>query len=360
MSAFTDFFKRIANQIQESPRELPTAVPIPHDHCDLGSEQAAPFARDDHYFQVRVNELYLRTSRQWFKTIDPLVFVVSEFIYGNEMLTVPFVVGPALIEKEGKALEGGILLRDTRVAGLHPYRGGRLCLTVVLCETVRKDHARALLKVVESVAGALDYATMLAPYLKIGSVVLDGLEALLGSGDTVPLVALRKELDLDANDAVAPGYFALIDAQTVDPSTLWVRKGQLLRGGSLASAAPLTDADFVLYSLMRPEKDERSDLDLLPFFEQRQRVKSESSRASDEAYKSAKANMLSLYESLLLSPDLTRKQAIALAEEYAEEMKADHARAVRFSQLGGAEHGSEEKEASLVKARTRALAAVEI
>jgi hypothetical protein len=356
MPAFIDFFTRIAKQIRESPREQPTAIQIPPDHCDLPDAQITPFVSNDHYFQVRVNELYLRTSRQWFKEIDPLVFVVSEFIYKAEMRSMPFVVGPELVKQKGQEIPTGMLLCDTRVAGLHPYRGGRLTLTVALCETVQKNHARALLKVVESAAGALDYATMVAPYLKIGSVVLEGIEALFNSGDTVPLVALRKEFDLDANDAVAPGYFVLINAPKIDPKTLWVRKGQLLRGKSQETAEPFTEADFVLYSLVRPATGDRSDLSLLPFYEQWQRVKSEASKPSDDAYKSAKANMFSLYEALLLSPDLTRSQANKLADEYNAEMEADHKRALRFSPMGG----DKGEESDLEAARARALAAVEL
>jgi hypothetical protein len=47
---------------------------------------------------VRINQLFLAASRQWFVQYDPLVFVVSEFTYNTAVTTVPFVVGPSMME----------------------------------------------------------------------------------------------------------------------------------------------------------------------------------------------------------------------------------------------------------------------
>ncbi len=49
----------------------------------------------------------------------------------------------------------------------------------------------------------------------------------------------------------------------------------------------------------------------------------------------ARANIVSLYQTLLLSPDLTSAQADALAHGYATRMKEVHDRAVRLGRLGG-------------------------
>ena len=359
VNAFSNFFKDLVQRIEQSPRQQPTAVAIAHDHTDLSAEARAPFIPDNHYFQVRVNELYLKVSREWFGKIDPLVFVVSEFVYDKEMRTVPFVVGPALVKKEGVAVAEDTLLRDTRVAGLHPYRGGRICLTVVLCQTLIKNYATNLLKVIERTAGALDYGTMLNPYLKIASVVLDGVEALFDAGDTIPLAALRKEFDPAADDFLTPAYFVLIDAPNTDPQQLWVRKGELLYGSSPAAAKPFRSADFVLYSLVRPGDNRRTDLELLPFYPLWERAQTEASKPSEDHYKSAKANMLSLYETLLLSPDLTREHALKLADEYAVTLQELHRRAVRFSSLGESKARTAGED-TMDDARRRALAAIQL
>lgn len=357
MRSVGEIFRAIAQRIQQRSREQPSALAIPLDHTDLSEEAAQPFKRDEHYFQVRVNELYLRSSRKWFSEIDPLVFVVSEFTYDGQARTVPAIVGPALVEKHGQPAPGGTLVRNTRVAGLHPYRGGRVCLTVVLCETERHNHARALIKVIEGVTSTLDQATLLSPHLKVAGAVLDGIEAVLGVGKTEPLAALRTELDVDANDRVRPGYYALIDTPGIEASALWVKQGELWHGTSGATAKRLRDADYVLYSLIRPEQGLRSDLELLPFHPLWKRVQSEATKATEEHYKSARANMLSLYETLVLSPDLTQNQALALADEYAATMEELHQRAVRFA-LRDAGAAPDSESALLDDARRRALAAL--
>jgi hypothetical protein len=334
MSMFADLWKVITDRVVTSPRESPSALTIPAGHVEPATHLGVPFEPDEHYFQVRINEMYLTNKREWFSAIDPLVFVVSEFTYNNQELTVPYLVGPKLMEKWGKDVTPqGMIFRDTRVAGLHPYRGGRLTLSVVLCQTQVHNYARQFLRIVESAANALDFSTMLGTYVKVAGVVMDGFEALVGLGGTEPLAGLRREFDPDAGDAFSPSYFVLIDKPGVDPQTLWVNDRQLLSGPSMADAKPYRDADFVLYSVVRPPKDVRSDISTLPFHSLWERVEKEAAVPQQEFYKSAKANMLSLYEIIMLSPDLTKPQAAALADEYAEEMVQIQKKAQRFADL---------------------------
>jgi hypothetical protein len=354
---FVQLFQNIGNTIQHSARQMPTAVRIPNDHVDEGQRLSMPFQRDENYFQVRINEMFLGDQRQWLSTIDPVVFVVSEFTYAGKEQSVPFVVGPGLVEKFGQKTPRGMLFRNTRVAGLHPYRGGRLTLSVVLCQVVKENYARTFLQLIESASTALDFATMLTPYLKIGTVVADGVEALFGFEGTKPLIALRTEFDPDAGDTFTPGYYVLIDAPNVAPQSLWVREQQLLVGNSLQDATPYRDADYVLYSIVRPADNQRSDLDQLPFNELWQRVLKEAGGAKDENYASAKANMVSLYQTLVMSPDLTSSQADSLADEYAARMQQVHKRAISFGNLGPEEGKALETEAdhALEDARARSL-----
>jgi hypothetical protein len=337
MANFGALFKSMVGQIQHSPRQMPSALRIANDHVDQNQQLRDPFERDEHYFQVRINEMYLADQRRWFNAIDPVVFVVSEFIYDKQAQAVPVIVGPAMMQKFGQKMPQGMLFRNTRVAGLHPYRGGRLMLSVVLCQVTVNQYARQLLNLIETAAHTLDFATAVAPYLKVAGVVADGFEALLGLGDTVPLIALRTEFDPDGNDVFAPGFFALIDAPGVDPKTLWVCDQQLMAGDSMQSCRPYRDNDYVLYSIVRPTDNMRSDVDQLGFNELWERVKKEAAVPKDDNYTSAKANMVSLYQSIVLSPDLTFAQANVLADQYADQMSQIHKHAVRFSNLSADE-----------------------
>lgn len=347
----------IWESIRESPAQIPTRVVIPVEHIDKGEKVREAFQRNDHYFQIRINEMYLTASREWFSKYDPMVFVVSEFIYGKKMEAVPFVVGPMMMEQFGQKIPEGMIFSDTRVAGLHPYVGGRLILSVMLCRVQRKNYARTLLQLIENASRVLDFSTALSNYVKVSSVVLDGVEALLGLGDIDPLIGLRKEFDPAADEVLKPGYFALIDIpeSKLNIQKLWVRERQLVYGKSLKDAKPFRDADYVLYSIAQtPERQDETTLSFYPLWEQ---VKEEATKPYEENWRNAKTLMSSLCQTMWLSPDLTESQASLLADEYTQKMVVWHERAVRQASLG-----QEEKSlpSELDKIRSKALAILDM
>jgi hypothetical protein len=345
--------------VRRSEAKLPTRINIPPSQTDNALGES--FHRNKNYFQVRVNEMFLEYGRQWFSTYLPLVTFISEFTYDRKVEAVPFVVGPSMIEDKGTELpDQGMIFSNTRVAGVHPYRGGRITLTAILYRTQRTNYAKNLLNVVESAAGVLDMATSFGMYTKIASVILDGLEALFNVGETDPIVGWRQEFDPDAGDELSPGYFVLINQpeEEIDQSKIWVKDNKLYYGDSLTSAQPYRGADFVLYSLA--QTNERSDVEMLPFQELWDRVHKEALEPSDDHWKSAKANMLTLYQSLSTSPDLTAIQAKQLADEYVEQMKNAHERAVEFSELDFGDTRSAAGESELDRVRVEAVSILDL
>lgn len=319
-------------RIRESPARIPGRVVIPRDHVDEGEKLGIAFQPNEHYFEVNVNELYLTYSREWFSTYDPMVLVVSEFTYDQEVEAVPYIVGPTILEKKvGQKMPQGMICSDTRVAGLHPFRGGRVALTLVLYRIRRESYARKLLKIVESAASAFDFSTAVASYLKMADVVLDGVEALIGSEDVKPLIGISKQF---RPEDLQPDYFALIDMpeEELNAYEMWVRDRRLAYGKSLSDAKPFRDAEYVLYSITQSPK--RTDVSTLPFYPQWERVVEEASKPTPANWESAKANMLSLYQTMMLSPDLTRKHSQELTQEYIAEMKEIYKRAVEVAELG--------------------------
>ncbi len=349
--------ERIWNRIRQSESQLPSKIAIPRDRVDRGKALGGPFVRDEHYFQVEVNEMFLTYKRKWFSDYDPMVLVISEFTYAKDRQSVPFVVGPSLIkaaiEESGKKLPNGMLFTNTRVAGIHPYRGDGLTLSVVLYRLRVEDYLRKLMKVVETAAGALSFGTALASYLKVGDVVLDGVDSLFDLGAIDPIVGHRQEF----KHGFEPGYFALIDMpeDRVGDYEFWVRKDQLVIGGSLESAEPFREADYVLYNIGQME--ERDDLDLLPVYPLWERVAQEATVADDTYWKNAKSYMNNFYQSMVLSPDLTGVQTDKLADEYITKMEILHKRAGRISNL------SEAKRSALTEldqARSKAVSILEM
>jgi hypothetical protein len=319
--------------IKQSLRQPFSALTIPADHTDQKKEEIdEEFEPDRHYFVVRINEMYLAAQRKWFSVIDPVVFVTSEFIYDKKEQTVPFIVGPGLLQK-GQPVPQGMLFKDTRVAGILPYRGGRLTLSVVLCQMAVSNPVRQLLRVVERTASALDLSILLSSYVKVAGAVLDGFETLLGLEGTQPLIGMREELDPEGGDRFTPRFWALINQQDVDPQSLWVRDQELVRGKSLLGATPYRDADFVLYSLTRPPKNKRTDISTLSFYPLWERVEQEAG-SGEKAYELAKADMASLYLTIKASPDLTVPQKEALVEDFKARMVAAQQGAKDIQSLG--------------------------
>jgi hypothetical protein len=288
------------------------------------------------YFDVTVNELFLSYKRKWFKTYDPLVYTVVEFQYGTERRYVPFVIGPQLVRGAGTGNvpeAQGVVLTDTRVAGLYPAKGETLAITAMLCRVEQKDYLRGALQMIEKVSAAIDIGSVLVPYLRIADVVTGALNQLLDSDGTQSLAGFRRELRL-AKAVRSPSYFALIAKQDADTSGLWVRGGRLVRGDSADRAVPYRDEDFVLVSLCA--SDSRLDVETLPFYPLWQQVSREAQRAvNDELWQQrAKGALYTLSEAIYDSPDLTEGQRDALIDEYEQRAVMLRDRARRRATLG--------------------------
>jgi hypothetical protein len=96
MKSLVERFKDVWNQVRQTQTEKPGQIAIPRDHIDNGKNLGGKFERDEHYFQVEVNEMFLTYEREWFAKYDPMVLVVSEFTYDKKVEAVPFVVGPMM------------------------------------------------------------------------------------------------------------------------------------------------------------------------------------------------------------------------------------------------------------------------
>jgi len=362
MGNFSGFWDKLAERIKRSERPSPSTVTIPRNHIDKNqnSELDYKFTKDQHYFQVMINEMYLTEQRRGLVNVDPLVYTVCEFSYKKKTQIVPFLVGPSMLKEKGvpDQYSQGIIIRNTSVSGLHPYRGEGLTLAIVLLEA-RQNALRPLLSVIERVSGALNFSPALAPYMSVAGVLMEGFEAFFNAGGVEPLVGLRDSYGPNYNIPFQPGYYALIDAPGIDEGKLWVKKNQLMIGDSLKSAGPFRQADFVLYSFIGPEENKRDDLDKLPFSETWDKVRDEAaSPVDDPDYKNALVQMGALYRYLVSSPDLTEDHADELAENWFARMDAIHKKAKMFGLQAGEEEMSDEERAAKArqdKTRRRVL-----
>jgi hypothetical protein len=287
---------------------------------------------DEHYFEVRVHQLGLGLGRKWATTYEPMVLALTEFNYDGVRQSVPSMVGPGTLEEKGYKIPQGMLFLDTRVAGLHPYRGGDLSLTVILSRVKRDDRVRSFLKVLESTT-AFPLGSALTPYLKMGEIALNGIDELVGNEDVTPALGFSRQFAPKGN-GLEPQFIALLESK-VPREELWVREGGLVKGPSREQAVPIEDMDFVLLSVTG--LPERTDTEVLSFYPQYKQVLSDATRPDKPSWNRTKANMLSLYQALILSPDLTRPQADKLVAQYKADVKKAHDTSVDLAGMAPAE-----------------------
>jgi hypothetical protein len=336
MESLADRWASIWHMLTKSATRSQSRIIIPHSQVGDG-RSAEAFRPDEHYFQVRINEMYLAYSREWVKTYDPMVSIVSEFLYNAKREAVPFIVGPSMLEKYKLPAPDGMVFENTRVAGLHPYKGGSIALSVMLYKVSQKDYAKRLLQILEHTVGALDFSNVLSTYLKIAGVALDGIETLFGLEQTVPVIGWRIEIDPDANDRLEPCYFALIDKpeSQIDPQKLWVRDKRLRKGESKEKNEPFREADYVLYSLVQTPA--RSDVTGMPFYKLYEEIIEDARVPTKKSMKSAESKLFTLSQDMLINPDMTRSHAKSLWREYEREMREEHKARVASSPQGEGE-----------------------
>lgn len=295
---------------------------IDRGHADDGATLGVPFEAKQHYFQVIVHEMFLAREREWFVNYDPMVVAAASYIYDTNVETVPFIAGPSLLKDFGHEASEGMIFRDTPLSGLNPYQGGAFTLTLVLYKVQRKNNADSLLRVVEGISKSLDPSNTLPAYLKMAGTIVDGVEAILGLKETVPVLGYRVTINPQINQTIAPDYWALIDedsgAESIDPKRFRVRKSRLYRVNGKGEEE-YRDRDFVLFRIAQGVK--RTDERTLPFFPLWTTAKDLAARGDDEFWKEAKSHFNTLKRNLLSSPDLTPADSRRFRTEYLEELK---------------------------------------
>lgn len=319
--AFSDFW----NQLKQSPSFRPTRLYIKPQQTDKDDSFFSSILPGKHYFSVRINEAFLSYSRKWLTTYDPLVFTVAEFTYDGKKVTIPYAVGSSMMKGKMEKVPEGMVFQDTRVAGLHPYAGGPMALSMVLCRVEQTKYLQRLIDVIEGASSTYTeaFATVINDYVKIAGVVMKGFESLMGLEETQALVGFRKEFDIDAGDDFKAGYYVLFnsDVEEIDQSKLWVLDNRLCYGDTAATAKAFRKDDYVLYSITATTN--RFDEKSLPFYADWTKISSDATRLSqidDDAWKIIKAQMLVLYDVMKTSPDLIPEQAEKLFEQYKSEI----------------------------------------
>lgn len=321
MSAFNSVWARLTGE----KTVLPSQARIDDSHVDVlaaGSSDQL-FVANRCYFAVHVNEIFLRDRAIWWKEYIPTLWTSTQFGYDGQVQEVPSLIGPSLLHGNDVGIPEGMLFRNTRVAGLHAYRGGPLSFSLILNRVESSDFMKDLLSIVESAGGAFSLAMNLTPYLAVARTVTKGLDVLLKLG-SLPVMGIRDTLspDMSTSPGIAPGYYALLE-EPIPSDRLWVKDGTLFAGEAAERAQPLRDRSYVLYNIGISER--RNDVDQLPDLrELRARVEEFAQRPGDESWLTAKTSMTELGVRLRTHPDLITPQADELFREWVSEMVELH------------------------------------
>jgi hypothetical protein len=348
-----DLFSRISGVVQKlsaGPVLQPNAVVVPSARCLPRGSAGTDVQKDKCYLTLTVNELFLANARRAWANYQPMVVFATSFIRGDKTITVPAVVGPSLLAQPGQPLPESLLINDIEVAGPIPYRGGTLTISVVLYRLKHSDYARDLLRMVKGVSEAIGPAADLGMLTKVGGALLDGLESLIGLGDTEAVMGHRFTLSPVGSGGMKTFSAALVGPGAPSIDHLSVDGGRLRTDNGLQTTA-FTAADYVLYSLSAPAR--RTDESTLPFYSLYERAKQDAYRGGDDNWKAAKATFSELWQQMMVSPDLTSEQAEELFEDWKQKLLKEKQRGEneRLLSIG--------PKASIgADARTRAAAAI--
>ena len=301
------------------------------DHVLDSSDEPRLFASQQHYFEIRLLEMFLRDQREYWRTFVPLTVAFSEFLYAGKREAVPFLVGNQLLAQIQKLVEGeNVEYRNTRLAGPIPYSGGDVSLFVGLFRSQVSDLSGRLWKVLEEVIKAFDVSQM-SRYLDIARPLQGGLMELVGMKEVEYRVGERQEFS-EPNPSLPKqpssfreGCFAYINCEQkeLQIEQLWVKDGALHVGGGRDSLRRLNAHDYCLVQIAQVPL--RNDYTTFPFHRTWQEVQMEIHRNASGSRARAAKLMLELPGQILNCHDITEEQRFQLIRAYKANFERDKA-----------------------------------
>lgn len=283
--------------------------------CGL-DEKEGEIVADEHYFEVRVSEMFIAKERQYWKRFVPLVLVVTEFNYDGQKRVVSRFVGNKTLKGVGDITkQGRIDQRNVRVAGPAPYGGDDISLFVGLFQVSTGNFVAELIDLVEEVSVAVGVGGYSA-HLQMAKCLEAGIGKLLGLKDMRLHMGFSLNFSNGASSRHRPRnvYVACVnrpeDGSGFETQLRVSDDERLTLSPDGGNRDPLKDHDYCLVHLCR--NTERTDYTLLPFY--RYWKKCQSAAQVDE--KSARVAFAQLLWELAVSPDLTLKHRRLLLMDF--------------------------------------------
>ncbi|CQR74479.1 hypothetical protein SOV_25920 [Sporomusa ovata DSM 2662] len=209
------------------------------------------FKEGQHYFRLRLAEMFLKNDRKLFRSYVPVVSSSVQLQFGsNAAQELPYIAGPLTLALDEASLGKGVQLNYS-LTNLVPYHGGNVAISAALLAYVTKDYFQEFLSMSNSIATLLTIG-QLSTTLKVVDSAVSGMQDLFDAGDKeIHLVFHNEYSGTDSLGGVSlqNGYFAVIaaDAAKFETEKLFVKDSQLQFGEDSQSAKPLTGYDYMLF-----------------------------------------------------------------------------------------------------------------
>jgi hypothetical protein len=143
---------------------------------------------------------------------------------------------------------------------------------------------------------------------KAGGIMLDGLEALLKLQDMSPVIGYRLEMDGDDGAyGLAPAFFLLTGERNASSKRFFVRDGSVEISDGVTQEKPYEGNDYVLYSISGTNR--RGEIRTLPCYVLYEQALQAATHSDAVSWKRAKSLLLTMYQQMVVSPDLTLAEA---------------------------------------------------
>jgi hypothetical protein len=280
--------------------------------------------RDRRYFGLTIDQINLCEGRKLWSEYDPLLYVSIDFLHGGERITIPRLVGPSTIQSglpSGTSqIPHGFSVNDIRVAGPHPYRGEQVGITAILYKVRTTDYATRMVGIARGLSEAIGLPANVQTLAKIGGSVVDSIEALTGTGESEAILGQRVELSASPLTGFRPKRVALIGGDAQVPSDLVVAENRLRH----RTGEAYTGGDFVLYTVWGADTFESETR--FGFYPLVEKMYESAAAGDDTSWERTKSTLITIYQQMLISPDLTSTDADRLFDQYKGEILARRVR----------------------------------
>jgi hypothetical protein len=277
------------------------------------------------YYQLWLQEMWLRYSREWLSEFTPVVYTVVTLSFGDaQSVEIPASLGEFKFDGEIDNIDHALKLNYPMTPQL-PFNGGVVEIDAALVALETEDGLDELINAVTDLSGVLA-VPQLSAVVSVAAPVANTLNALLGQSAKRLALGLHQSFKHGSEEQLCAGYYvALSSADAIDVSQLsvsdegrlcWTQSGEAVR-----------EFDFMLFRL--ETSSERDDLDKLSnIFDSMEKARAAAAGAVTvpERMPEAKAWLTTACLTALESDDLTRvdrrRVPLALRQQFDDDLLA--------------------------------------